>query len=66
MPNCSAPQKVVRATFVPLPGRGLRQGNAIAPPLRGLSGILCGGPVSSVEEPLAKDDGELCLCLDPF
>ncbi|WP_234851769.1 ABC transporter ATP-binding protein, partial [Sinorhizobium meliloti] len=32
----------------------------------GLSGILCGGPVSSVEEPLAKDDGELCLCLDPF
>ncbi|RVK41126.1 hypothetical protein CN160_33465, partial [Sinorhizobium meliloti] len=33
---------------------------------RGLSGILCGGPVSSVEEPLAKDDGELCLCLDPF
>ncbi|MDX1103926.1 hypothetical protein GOL81_32755, partial [Sinorhizobium medicae] len=25
----------------------------------GLSGILCGGPVSSVEEPLAKDDGEL-------
>ncbi|WP_018009309.1 sugar-binding transcriptional regulator, partial [Sinorhizobium medicae] len=31
----------------------------------GLSGILCGGPVSSVEEPLAKDDGELCLCLDP-
>ncbi|RVK04747.1 hypothetical protein CN165_34900, partial [Sinorhizobium medicae] len=28
--------------------------------------ILCGGPVSSVEEPLAKDDGELCLCLDPF
>ncbi|WP_234851709.1 site-specific integrase, partial [Sinorhizobium meliloti] len=37
------------------------------PSLRtGLSGILCGGPVSSVEEPLAKDDGELCLCLDPF
>ncbi len=34
--------------------------------LAGLSGILCGGPVSSVEEPLAKDDGELCLCLDPF
>ncbi|WP_234834566.1 response regulator [Sinorhizobium meliloti] len=34
--------------------------------LTGLSGILCGGPVSSVEEPLAKDDGELCLCLDPF
>ncbi|RVG22982.1 hypothetical protein CN233_30375, partial [Sinorhizobium meliloti] len=34
--------------------------------IRGLSGILCGGPVSSVEEPLAKDDGELCLCLDPF
>ncbi|ASP54004.1 hypothetical protein CDO31_21090 (plasmid) [Sinorhizobium meliloti] len=34
--------------------------------LGGLSGILCGGPVSSVEEPLAKDDGELCLCLDPF
>ncbi len=33
---------------------------------RGLSGILCGEPVSSVEEPLAKDDGELCLCLDPF
>ncbi len=33
---------------------------------QGLSGILCGGPVSSVEEPLAKDDGELCLCLDPF
>ncbi len=32
----------------------------------GLSGILCGGPVSSVEEPLAKDDGELCLCLHPF
>ncbi len=32
----------------------------------GLSGILCGGPVSSVEEPLAKDDSELCLCLDPF
>ncbi len=34
--------------------------------IMGLSGILCGGPVSSVEEPLAKDDGELCLCLDPF
>lgn len=34
MPNCPAPQKVVRATFVPLPGRELRQGNAIAPPLR--------------------------------
>ncbi|PND17655.1 hypothetical protein CN934_32930 [Ensifer sp. MMN_5] len=33
---------------------------------RRLSGILCGGPVSSVEEPLAKDDGELCLCLHPF
>jgi len=33
---------------------------------KGLSGILCGGPVSLVEEPLAKDDGELCLCLDPF
>ncbi|RVG42844.1 hypothetical protein CN226_33900, partial [Sinorhizobium meliloti] len=39
----------------------------LEPPMkRGLSGILCGGPVSSVEEPLAKDDGELCLCLDPF
>ncbi|RVK24350.1 hypothetical protein CN163_34520, partial [Sinorhizobium meliloti] len=37
-----------------------------AGPDEGLSGILCGGPVSSVEEPLAKDDGELCLCLDPF
>ncbi len=24
------------------------------------------GRFSSVEEPLAKDDGELCLCLDPF
>ncbi|WP_234888923.1 alkaline phosphatase family protein [Sinorhizobium meliloti] len=36
------------------------------PAFLGLSGILCGGPVSSVEEPLAKDDGELCLCLDPF
>lgn len=32
----------------------------------GLSGILCGGPVSSVKEPLAEDDGELCLCLDPL
>ncbi|MCY1741082.1 transposase [Ensifer sp. SL37] len=32
----------------------------------GVSGILCGGPVSSVEEPLAEDDGELCLCLDPL
>ncbi|WP_210252380.1 hypothetical protein [Sinorhizobium medicae] len=38
----------------------------IANRAEGLSGILCGGPVSSVEEPLAKDDGELCLCLDPF
>ncbi|RVL70648.1 hypothetical protein CN068_35055, partial [Sinorhizobium meliloti] len=62
-------------------GAGLRKADAtiISPPstssrskfLRplassGLSGILCGGPVSSVEEPLAKDDGELCLCLDPF
>lgn len=28
MPNCSAPQKVVPATFVPLPERELRQGNA--------------------------------------
>ncbi|RVH87560.1 hypothetical protein CN204_04770 [Sinorhizobium meliloti] len=41
MPNCSAPQKVVRATFVPLPGRGLRQGNAIAPPLREDAELWC-------------------------
>ncbi|WP_208152906.1 hypothetical protein J4T90_20395 [Sinorhizobium medicae] len=40
--------------------------NSSSPVNTGLSGILCGGPVSSVEEPLAKDDGELCLCLDPF
>ncbi|WP_234834429.1 DUF1643 domain-containing protein, partial [Sinorhizobium meliloti] len=49
---------------------GLIVGNLFAlrstDPKAGLSGILCGGPVSSVEEPLAKDDGELCLCLDPF
>lgn len=31
MPNCPAPRKVVRATFVPLPERELRQGNAIVP-----------------------------------
>ena len=36
------------------------------PAVEGVSGILCWGPVSSVEEPFAKDDGELCLCLDPF
>lgn len=32
---------------------------------RGVSGILCRGPVASVEEPFAEVDGELCLCLDP-
>ncbi len=25
-----------------------------------------GGPLSSVVEPLAEDDGELCLCPEPF
>ena len=33
----------------------------------GLSGILCVRPVSSlVDEPLAEDDGELGLGLEPF
>lgn len=35
------------------------------PANQGVSGILCRGPVSSVEEPLAEDNGELCFCLDP-
>jgi len=25
-------------------------------PIRGVSGILCGGPISSFEEPLAEDE----------
>ncbi|WQO97951.1 autoinducer binding domain-containing protein (plasmid) [Sinorhizobium meliloti] len=55
----------VRQFYLDAAGFGIRSGITI-PVATGLSGILCGGPVSSVEEPLAKDDGELCLCLDPF
>ncbi len=36
-------------------------------PYQGLSDILCGRPVSSLaDEPLAEDDGELGLGLEPF
>ena len=37
------------------------------PKAPGLSGILCGRPLSSSDdEPLAEDDGELGLCLRPL
>ena len=42
-------------------------GIALAVKPWGLSGILCVRPVSSlVDEPLAEDDGELGLGLEPF
>ena len=35
--------------------------------VKGLSGFLCGRPLSSSDdEPLAEDDGELSFCLRPF
>ncbi|RVL11214.1 hypothetical protein CN147_33280, partial [Sinorhizobium meliloti] len=62
MPRCRRPRKTRGAAAI------IQTGQRVWCPFlwTGLSGILCGGPVSSVEEPLAKDDGELCLCLDPF
>ncbi|WP_234834466.1 helix-turn-helix domain-containing protein, partial [Sinorhizobium meliloti] len=60
-------ERVVALTLADPPGETTHwTADMMAAAAGGLSGILCGGPVSSVEEPLAKDDGELCLCLDPF